>query len=107
MRQPAAQILAAVAVLASPLSTFAAGKSFKELVDGPITTLGNQIIYLLYTLAFIAFLIGMVRFFFSHDSEARQKGKMFAIYSIVGLAVLFAVWGVVRVLLGILTSAST
>jgi hypothetical protein len=49
----------------------------------------------------------MVRFFFSHDAEKRQNGKMFAIYSIIGLAVLFSVWGLVRVLLGIITSANT
>jgi hypothetical protein len=111
MTRPSLRGVLTSVVIFAPLIVFAdtpaSAMSFKELVDGPIKVLGNQIIGLLYGLAFLAFLIGMVRFFFSHEAEGRQKGKMFAIYSLIGLVVLFSVWGFVRVLLGILASANT
>jgi hypothetical protein len=71
-------------------------------VYGPILKIGNQLVALMYALAFIAFLIGMVRFIFSHDAEKRENGKKFAIYSIIGLVVLFSLWGIVRFFLGAL-----
>ncbi len=86
---------------AIPLATEA--RTFKEIVDKEIAPLGDKLIELLYALCFIVFLIGMVRFFFSHNAEKRDSGKKFAIYGIIGLFVLFAVWGIVHVLLNILT----
>jgi ABC-type amino acid transport system permease subunit len=97
--------LSSAAVLTLPLVTYA--KSFKEIVDSDLVPLGNQLIALLYALTFLAFLIGMVRLFFSHNAESREKGKYFALYSAIGLVALFAVWGFVRVLLGVLTSFNT
>lgn len=94
-----------IVLLSVPLLAYA--KSFKELVDTDVVRLGNSIISLLYALSFIVFLIGMVRLFFSANEESRQKGKSFALYGILGLVVLFAVWGFVRVMLGILGSFNT
>lgn len=99
--------LSVVASALAPLPLFAAGKSFQQLVDGPIIQVGNQLISLLYALAFIAFLINMVRFFFSDSPEQRQTGKVFALYSIIGFVVLFGVWALVNFGLGILTSLSS
>lgn len=77
--------------------------SLKEIVDKTITPLGDLLISLIFALAFIAFLIGMVRFFFSPDVESRKNGKQFAIWGVIGLAVLFSTWGIVKLLLEILT----
>ncbi len=88
-----------------PVTTYA--KSFKEIVDTQVVPFGNTIITLLYALSFIVFLIGMVRLFFSANPENREKGKYFAIYGIIGFVALFAVWGFVRVMLGILGSFNT
>ncbi len=93
--------------LLAGLPLAAQASTFAEIVNGQIVPLGNAVIALLYALAFIAFLIGLVRLFFSSNEEARQNGRQFAIWGIVGLFVLFAVWGLVRVLLGVLTSFNT
>lgn len=85
----------------------AQAKTFAELVNGTIVPLGDKVIALLYALAFIFFLIGMVRYFFSHNAESRQQGKYFAIYGILALAILFVVWGAVRFLIGIISSFNT
>lgn len=64
----------------------------------------DTVIPLLFVLAFLFFLIGMVRFFFSQDAENREKGKQFALWGIIGLVVMFTFWGVVNLFLAVLTS---
>ena len=84
-----------------PLTTHA--KTLKEIVDGTIVPLGNTVIGVLYALAFIFFLIGMAKLFFADGEEGRAKGKSYALWGIIGLAVLAATWGLVNVLLRVLT----
>lgn len=74
--------------------------SFKALVYDMIVPIIDQAIMpLLYALAFIAFLIGIVRYFFFGGEEAREKGKQLMVWGIVGFVVIFSVWGIVRLLL--------
>jgi uncharacterized membrane protein YjfL (UPF0719 family) len=70
---------------------------FKDVVNSLISFVDKSIIPLLFALAFIFFLIGMVRFFFSGSEENREKGRQFAIWGMVGLVVLFSIWGIVNV----------
>lgn len=81
--------------------------TLKGMVDGTIVPIGELIIQVLYALAFLFFLFGMARLYFSNSEEDWKKGKQFAIWGVIGLALLFGVWGVVRLLLGILTGFST
>ncbi len=66
------------------------------VVDGVIMPL-------LYTLAFFFFIYGVARLFFSDNDEKRTEGKKFAFWGIIGLVVLFAVWGIVKLFLDVLT----
>ncbi|MFZ1987507.1 MAG: hypothetical protein WAV21_00515 [Minisyncoccia bacterium] len=59
------------------------------------------VIPLLYALAILFFLIGMVRFFFAEGDENRTKGRAFMLWGLIGLAVIFSVWGLVRVFLSL------
>lgn len=104
IRLPHIGIGAAILTL---VPTVAYGKTFAEIVNGSIVPLGDKVVELMYALAFIFFLIGMVRYFFSQKAESRQQGKAFAIYGLVALAILFVVWGVVRFLISILSSFNT
>jgi hypothetical protein len=72
------------------------GQTFAGLVDQLAGFVDKYIIPLLFIIAFVAFLIGMVRYFFSLDSENRQHGRAFALWGIVGLVVLFTMWGIVN-----------
>lgn len=87
--------------LALPLSVKA--KTLKEIVDTVIVPLGDLAVTLLYALAFVFFLIGIARFFFSQSETERTKAKQFALWSIIAFFVLFAVWGLVNLLLGVIT----
>lgn len=64
------------------------------------------IVPLLYALAFLFFLIGVVRFLFSMEEEKRQEGKKFVVWALVGMVILFSVWGIVKLLLAALTDGA-
>jgi hypothetical protein len=62
----------------------------------------TYVVGLLIALAFLFFLIGIVRYFFSENDENRAKGRQFALWGIVGLAVIFSLWGIVNVFLAVI-----
>lgn len=79
--------------------------TFREIVDNSLVPIGNQVLYLLYALAFLLFLFGMFRYFFTEQGdEGRKQGRQFMLWGIIGLIVMFVVWGVVGILLGVLKS---
>ena len=54
------------------------------------------------------FLINIVRYFFlSPSDEGREKGKKALFWGLIGLVVLFCVWGVVTLLLATLNTLTT
>lgn len=76
--------------------------TFAELVYNVIVPIVDRaIVPFIYTLAFVVFLYGIVRFFFSTSEENRKKGRDFALYGIIGFFVMFSVWGLVRLALSI------
>lgn len=95
------KIVSLSALALVPLAASAA--SFRQLVDGTIVPFVDRaIIPLLYALAFLFFLMGMLKFFFSQSDEAREQGRQFAVWGIIALVVMFAVWGIVKFFLSIL-----
>lgn len=81
--------------------------TFKDIVNGPIVSIGNSLVYLVYGIAFLVFVFGMLRYFFTSGANAeenRRQGKQLMIWGVISLAVLFAVWGIVRMLLAVLES---
>lgn len=77
--------------------------TFAQLVYGTIVPIVDRgIIPFLYAIAFLFFLFGVARFFFSDSEENRKKGKDFALYGIIGFFILFSVWGIVKLLLSVI-----
>ena len=93
------RVLTFLGALLLPLAAGAA--TFREFVNEEVVPLGDAVISLFYGLAFLFFIFGMFRFFFSSDQEHREKGKSFALWGIIGLVVLFGVWGFVKILLSV------
>jgi len=59
----------------------------------------NPIIGFLFALALIVFLWGVAEFWLQADSEsAREKGKRHMIWGIVGMFVMFAAFGIIRLI---------
>ncbi len=74
--------------------------TFAALVGNVIVpALDGTVVPLLYALAFFFFLYGVVRYFFIEGEEAKEQGRAFAMWGLIGLVVLFTVWGFVRLLL--------
>lgn len=98
---PRTRILVLTGTALAPFFAMANGApaSFKDWVMGTVVPLGNALMGLFFALGFIAFLIGIVRFFFMGGEENREKGKQFAFWGIIGFAVLFSMWGLVQLLL--------
>lgn len=74
--------------------------TFADIVNqGIVPFVDGIVIPMLYAFAFLFFLFGIFKFFFTGGEENREKGKQFAIWGIIGLVVLFSVWSMVRLLL--------
>jgi hypothetical protein len=92
----------ALPLLLLPLITSAA--SFRQLVDSTIVPFVDRaVIPFLYALAFLFFIMNAFRFFFSQSDEGREQGRQFAFWGIIGMVVIFAVWGIVKLFLSVLS----
>jgi hypothetical protein len=83
--------------------------TFREFVDSIVGGINGVIVPLIITFAFLVFIYGIVQYFFIGGSEPanRAKGRNFILWGAIGLALIFAVWALVRILLstlGILSS---
>jgi len=77
---------------------------------GVIGVMNTVVVPVIFTLAFAVFVWGIVNYFFIHgaEEEKRKEGRQFILWGIIGMAILFSVWGFVNILLstlGIATSA--
>lgn len=99
------RLISIIAVLLVPSFLFAADSplSLGSLVDladtlstGVVTSLG----YLMFALAVVAFLWGMVQFIWNarngDSGKDMENGKQFMIWGLIGLFVMFSVWGIIK-----------
>ena len=63
----------------------------------------------LIAIAFVTFLWGIYKYFIqgADNEEAQKKGKAFALYGIIGLVIIFSVWGIVSIFMGTLGLGTT
>jgi hypothetical protein len=75
--------------------------SISDLFDLAICILQRSVWPLLIALSVIVFIIGVIKYIKNgDDSKAREEGRNFMIYGIIGLFVMISVWGLVGVLQG-------
>ncbi len=73
---------------------------FKSLVEVFYNIIGFTLVPLLFSMAIVAFLYGVQKYILAGASEDKVKeGRDMMIYGIIGLAVMFSVWGLVRLVL--------
>lgn len=80
------------------------GTTFQGYVTGVIGLLNTVVVPVIFALAFAAFVWGAANYFILHDGDEsrRAEGRQFALWGIIGMAVLFSVWGFVALLLSTL-----
>jgi hypothetical protein len=71
---------------------------------GFIGLINNVAIPVIFALAFGAFVWGVVNYFFLNggNETKREEGRAFIFWGVIGMAVLFSVWGFVNILLSTL-----
>ncbi len=72
--------------------------------SGIIGLFNLVVIPVIFALAFAAFVWGAVDYLFIHggDETKREEGRKFMFWGIIGLIVLFSVWGFVNIMLSTL-----
>ena len=68
---------------------------------GLIGILNTVIIPIIFALAFFVFVWGVISYFFFHsdDEKKRAEGRQFIFWGILGIVLLFSVWGFLNLLL--------
>jgi uncharacterized membrane protein len=73
---------------------------FCELMKGIHETIVNPAIALLFGLATVVFLWGLVQYVINaDDQEARSTGQKHMIYGIIGMVVMVSVFGIITLIL--------
>lgn len=82
--------------------------TFKDFIgnssSGIVGALSTVVVPTIFALAFLVFIWGVVKYFFLHggDETKRTEGKQFVLWGILGMVVLFSVWGFVNIMLSTL-----
>ena len=77
------------------------GASQVTTVQGFLCRIGsilNSVLPVLVALGVVYFVWGVITYVIASDEEAKKKGRDRIIFGIIGLAVIVAVWGLVRIL---------
>ncbi len=71
---------------------------------GIVGIINTVIVPTIFALAFLVFIWGIVNYFFISGGEEKklEEGRAFALWGILGMVVLFSVWGLVNMLLSTL-----
>lgn len=84
------------------------GTTFKDFIGGGSTgiigLLNTVAVPVIFALAFLVFVWGVVNYLFlsGGDEGKRAEGRQFALWGILGMVVLFSVWGFVNIVLSTL-----
>lgn len=92
-------IIALVSFLVTPIAASAATITSLEDLLLYATDVINMIIPILFGIALLFFLWGVVKYIKNGgEPKAREEARNFMIFGIIGLFVMVSVWGLVRVL---------
>ncbi len=85
--------------LALPHISFAA-QTAQEFIGQVVLFLNNIVIPFLLGIAFLIFIINVVRYFIlgAGQDESRQKAKSLALYTVLGFVLIVIFWGIVNLL---------
>lgn len=79
----------------APFVAFAQQQGDLSWLIGQIATWLSSIIPILITLAIIYFIWAVIKYTLSTDEEAKSSAKSALTYAIVGLVVIFGMWGII------------
>ncbi|MBU6323251.1 MAG: hypothetical protein KGI41_00165 [Patescibacteria group bacterium] len=100
----AAYAVAAILGAVPAAAAAAQAQTFSGFTGAIVSVVDKGLIPLLYAAAFLAFLWGMLNYFIikAGEERGREEARGFILWGLVGLVVIFGVWGMVHLLLNTL-----
>ncbi|HLP86657.1 MAG TPA: hypothetical protein VK153_02165 [Candidatus Paceibacterota bacterium] len=93
------------------VSGVCSGKSMQDLtsiVNWASCFLYKAVVPLLFALATVAFIWGVIQYYINPENEEkRKKGRSFIIGGLIGLFVMLSMWGLVAILTGTFEISNT
>jgi len=86
----------AILMALAPFVTF--GKTLTDVINNTTDILALSIIKLIFALAVVYFMWGVVQYMLYPDGESKDKGKQMMIWGLIALTVMFAVYGLINIL---------
>ncbi len=79
--------------------TLAGNPKLQDLLCYVTSIINGAVIPLIFALALVMFIWGVVQYVINSDEEAKkEKGKQFMLWGIIALTVMVSVWGLVKIL---------
>ncbi len=76
------------------------GSSLSDIIKFITCFLLRLIVPLLFAVAIVVFILGVIRFMNSESSEEKGEGKKFMLWGIIALTVMLGIWGIVSIVGG-------
>ncbi len=82
------------ALFATPF--FVNAKTFKDFVETATGDVASAIVGLIFAVAALFFFWGVVQYVLNPTQEGKDKGRGYIIWGVIGLAVMFSVYSLIR-----------
>lgn len=94
--------LTSLGAFALPLVSLAAINNVSDVGEFIIETINGVLVPVLFAVAFIVFLWGAFKTFIigANNDTAKEEGKGFMLYGLIGFFVMVSIWGLVNILVG-------
>ena len=71
---------------------------FQDLISYATCIISNAIIPLIFALALVLFVWGVIKFVINDDEQTKkEEGRQFMLWGIIALSVMVSVWGLVKI----------
>lgn len=83
------------------ICTASSMKSIEGIINWGTCLLSRSVVPLLFALAVVAFIWGVIQFYLNPENEEkRKKGKSFIVGGLIALFVMVAMWGIIGIFTG-------
>ena len=78
--------------------TLKTGATLKDVIDFFTCLIGRTLVPLIFAVALVVFLWGVIKFIQAQEASEREEGRQFMIWGIIALTVMISVWGLTTIL---------
>jgi hypothetical protein len=98
MKKAFSKIVTSLAMYLLPVVAFAQTETIADFGDRFFEVINGVLIPLIFALSFLWFLWNMFQYIFFQEDEKKDKARAGMIWGIIGLFIMFSIWGLVRLI---------